>query len=42
MSRRTECAYLARLVADHRLDLDEAHELAHDLAYGLAKKAYKL
>jgi glucuronate isomerase len=42
MSRRTECAYLARLVADHRLDLDEAHEVAHALAYGLAKKAYRL
>jgi glucuronate isomerase len=42
MSRRTECAYLARLVADHRLDLDEAHEVAHALAYGLAKQAYKL
>jgi hypothetical protein len=24
------------------LDEDEAHEVAHDLAYGLAKKAYKL
>jgi glucuronate isomerase len=26
----------------HRLDEDEAHEVAHDLAYGLAKRAYKL
>ncbi|MEO8882970.1 MAG: glucuronate isomerase, partial [Devosia sp.] len=42
MARRVDCGYLARLVADHRLDLDEAHELAADLAYGLAKKAYKL
>ena len=42
MSRRVDCSYLARLVADHRLELDEAHELAHELAYGLAKKAYKL
>jgi glucuronate isomerase len=42
MSRRVDCGYLAGLVADHRLDLDEAHELAHDLAYGLAKRAYRL
>lgn len=42
MSRRVDSAYLARLVADHRLDEDEAHEVAHDLAYGLAKRAYRL
>jgi len=42
MARRVDCGHLARLVADHRLDLDEAHELATDLAYGLAKKAYRL
>lgn len=42
MSRRADCAYLARLVADHRLDMAEAMELAHELAYGLAKRAYKL
>lgn len=42
MARRVDCSYLARLVADHRLDEDEAHEIAHDLAYRLAKQAYKL
>lgn len=42
MARRVDCAYLARLVSDHRLDEDEAHEVAADLAYNLAKKAYKL
>jgi glucuronate isomerase len=42
MARRMDCGYLARLVAEHRLDEDEAHELAHDLAYRLAKRAYKL
>ena len=42
MARRVDCAYLARLVADHRLDEDEAYEVAADLAYNLAKKAYKL
>ena len=42
VARRVDCAFLARLVAEHRLDEDEAAELAVDLAYNLAKKAYKL
>ncbi len=42
MARRVDCAYLAGLVSDHRLEEDEAFELAHALAYGLAKKAYRL
>jgi len=42
VARRVDCAYLADLVVTHRLDEDEAHEVAHDLAYGLAKRAYKL
>ena len=42
VSRRVDCAFLARLVAEHRLEMDEAFEVAHDLAYGLAKSAYKL
>jgi len=42
MARRVDCGFLARLVAEHRLDLDEARELAPELAYGLAKRAYKL
>lgn len=42
VARRIDCAFLARLVAEQRLDEDEAVEVAHDLAYGLAKKAYKL
>ena len=42
VARRIDCAYLARLVAEHRLRINEAHEVAIDLAYGLAKKAYKL
>jgi glucuronate isomerase len=42
VARRMDCAFLARLVAEHRLDEDEAHELAADLAYNLAKAAYKL
>ncbi|WP_271897773.1 glucuronate isomerase [Candidatus Phyllobacterium onerii] len=42
MARRVDCGYLARLVADHRLEEDEAVEIAHDLAYRLAKQTYKL
>ncbi len=42
VARRIDCAFLARLVAERRLDEDEAHEVARDLAYGLVKKAYKL
>ncbi|WP_207457606.1 glucuronate isomerase [Azospirillum sp. SYSU D00513] len=42
VARRVDCAYLARLVAEHRLEEDEARELAVDLAYRLAKNAYKL
>jgi glucuronate isomerase len=42
VARRVDCAFLARLVAEHRLDEDEATELAVDLAYKLPKKAYKL
>ena len=40
VARRVDCAFLARLVAEHRLREDEAHEVARDLAYTLAKKAY--
>ena len=42
VSRRVDCAYLATLISTGRLTLDEAHEVAQDLAYGLAKKAYRL
>lgn len=42
VARRVDCAFLAKLVSEHRLDQDEAHVLAHDLAYRLAKDAYKL
>lgn len=42
VARRVDCAFLARLVAEHRLDEDEAAEVALDLAYTLPKKAYKL
>ncbi len=42
VARRIDCAFLARLVSEHRLELDEAHEVARDLAYTLVKKAYRL
>ena len=41
VARRMDCVFLAQLVAEHRLPEDEAHEVAHDLAYRLAKEAYK-
>ncbi|MDV6330223.1 glucuronate isomerase [Asticcacaulis sp. 201] len=40
--RRVDCSYLARLVVEHRLDRDEAHIVAADLGYHLAKRAYRL
>jgi glucuronate isomerase len=42
MARRVDCAFLGRLVAEHRLDEDEAFEVAHALTYELVKKAYRL
>jgi glucuronate isomerase len=42
VARRMDCGFLARLVAEHRLEEDEAREVAVDLAYRLAKEAYKL
>jgi glucuronate isomerase len=42
VARRIDCVWLARLVAEHRLDEDEAVEVARDLAYNLVRKAYKL
>lgn len=42
VARRVDCAFLARLVDEHRMELDEAHELIVDLSYNLAKAAYKL
>lgn len=42
MARRMDCAYLAKLVAEHRLEEEEASEVAQDLAYRLVKKAYRL
>lgn len=40
LSRRADAAFLARLVAEHRLSLDEACEVAVDLAYRLPLLSY--
>jgi len=42
VSRRVDCGFLARLVAEHRIEDWEAAELVQDLAYNLVKRAYKL
>jgi glucuronate isomerase len=42
VARRVDCAFLGRLVAEHRLDEDEAFEVALDLTVNLVRKAYKL
>ncbi len=42
VARRMDCAFLAKLVAEHRLEEDEAHEVARALAYDLVKQAYRL
>ena len=42
VARRVDCAFLARLVAGHRLDEDEAAEVARDLAYNLVRRTYHL
>ncbi len=42
VARRIDCRFLATLVREHRMGEDEAFELAPQLAYHLAKAAYKL
>ncbi len=41
-SRRVDCSYLAELVATHRMNEDEAFQVARDLACNLAREAYRL
>jgi glucuronate isomerase len=40
LSRRIDAGYLGRLVAEHRLDLDEAIETAVDLTYNIPLLSY--
>jgi glucuronate isomerase len=42
VARRVDCAFLARLVVEHRLEEDEAFEVAQDLTGNLVRRAYKL
>lgn len=42
VARRIDCGFLATLVAEHRMEDWEAAELAHELTYGLVKRAYRL
>lgn len=42
VARRLDSAFLARLVAEYRLEEEEAFDLAQELAYRLVKKAYRL
>jgi len=42
VSRRVDCSFLARLVAEHRIADWEAAELARELAYDLVRRAYRL
>lgn len=42
VARRIDCGFLAGLVAEQRLTIEEASETAIDLAYRLPKKAYRL
>lgn len=42
VARRVDCAFLARLVAEGRLEDWEAAELAHELTSGLVRRAYRI
>ncbi len=42
VARRMDCGFLAKLVVEHRIEEDEAHEVARALTYDLVKAAYRL
>lgn len=42
VARRMDAAFLARLVAEHRLEEDEAFDVLQDLTTNLVRRAYKL
>jgi glucuronate isomerase len=42
MARRVDCAFLARLVAEGRLTLEQAQKVAVDLVVSIPRKAFKL
>jgi glucuronate isomerase len=42
VARRVDCRFLAELVVDHRLELDEAHDIVTDLAADRSRHVFKL
>jgi glucuronate isomerase len=42
VARRIDCTYLAELVAEHRMDEEQAAAIAVKLAYEIPKRAYRL
>ncbi|MCH7230442.1 glucuronate isomerase [Glycomyces sp. L485] len=42
VARRVDAAFLARLVAEHRMTEEDAAEVAVDLAYNLPRKIYRM
>jgi glucuronate isomerase len=42
MARRLQAGYLAGLVAEHRLEEEDAFETAEDLAYNLARRTFRV
>ena len=42
LARRIDCGFLAELVAEHRIGIEEAHEVALDLTSNLVRKAYRV
>lgn len=42
VARRIDCRHLAELIVEHRLDEDQAFDLAREQAVGLVKQAYKV
>jgi glucuronate isomerase len=42
MARRIDASFLARLVAEHRLGMNQAEKIAVDLTYNIPKESYNL
>jgi glucuronate isomerase len=42
VARRMDAGFLAELVAEHRLSEQEAYEVAEELAYYLARSAFRM
>ena len=42
LSRRVDCGFLSELIASGQISENDGFDLAYQLSYGLAKKAYKL